>query len=414
VSETDAELERAHARIAVLERMLGGPPAPRKAATWAAVLRWCALSATTVFIAGALAAGIAPRSELIVRAAPPPPPAPVPPGDLELFSPRFVWDTDGPALVDVEGKGSAHDLLVLAWHRGHNDRPMRVVALRRGTYEVLWRSEAFASPRNNARVSLAATDQLIALSDAFGAVQVLDVSSGRLLRTIHPPACERLATLASDGYAVFAVKPTGATSGHDPTTYRIDLVSGEVSPSPIPERRFLYECPVERSRGCRAAPLPGEKVKLRRLVSERAAEFGEDLVDDHDRITVFDAAMRPQLVDYQLFAWDLAGSMKWRAPAVPAPHRALQGAGSGSHHWLALANQRVVAIYLTGSNGYRVSAHDATTGELTYDIALPELPYGIDVERLTLDGDIGFITTTGALFVLDATAGRVTTTLRRF
>src|SRR5262249_35962773 len=156
-------------------------------------------------------------------------------------------------------------------------------------------------------------------------------------------------------------------------------------------RQFLYECQIDRSRACWSEPLPAAKARLGRLISDMAEQFAEDLIDDGDRVTVFDTAPRPQLVDYQLLAWGAEDTvkLKWRTPAVPTSHQALQAAGTdASRQWLALANHRLVAVYLVGSAGHRISAHDAATGKLTYDVALPELPYGVEVERLTLDGDI--------------------------
>jgi hypothetical protein len=409
------DLERAHARIAELERKIAGTPEGRTARPWAAILRWCALALAILLIAAAFAAAIArPGSEIIVRAAPPPPPMPIPSGELELFSPRSLWDTSGPSLVDVERKGTAHDLLALAWRAGHVDRPMYVVALQRGTYAVLWRSEGIPAGREDRTVSLAATANKIAISDAHGDVHVLDVHTGRELRVIRDAASDRLATLASDPDAVFTID-SGSPARRG--SHRIDLETGKLSGSQFPARRFFDDCELDRSRACRRETLPAAKAKLRKIVAGNAAEYAEDLVDDGDgdRITFLDTAPRPQLVDFQLFAWGPdEGALKWKAPAVPAAHQALQGAGSGSHQWLALANHRLVAVYLVGSDGHRVSAHDTTTGKLAYDVALPGLPYGIEVERLTLDGDTGFIMTTGALFVLDAATGEITTTLRRF
>jgi hypothetical protein len=415
MNETATDLERAHARIAMLERALASAPDAPTGRPWAESGRWCALALAILLIAGALSVVIVPGFEIVVRAPPPLPPTPIPAGDLEVFSPGFVWDTDGPALVDVEDQGSAHDLLVLAWRAGHPDRPMHVVALRRGSYEVLWRSEGFPSSRRNKAVSLAAIGGRVALSDARGVVHVLDVHTGHELRAIPRSPSERLATTASDPNAVFAID-SGIVLA-DSEARRIDLVTGQESESSLPSRSLLRECKVERSQACRAEPLPATKAQLRRLVSEPAAEFGEDLVDADtgDRITVYNTAPRPQLVAFQLFAWNPEGNvLKWKAPAVPKSRQALAGAGSGTDNWLALANHRVVAIYLVGSAGHRAAAHDVPTGKLTYDVALPELPYGIEVERLTLDGDTGFIVTTGALFVLDAASGKVTKALRRF
>jgi hypothetical protein len=408
-----AELHGAHARIASLERLLQGTPQPPAERMLPVVLRWCALVAAIVLIAGALAAGATPRPEVVIRAAPAPPPAPVPAGDLEFFSLRLIWDANGPSLVDAEGKGSAHDLVVLAWRRGHADRPLHVVALRRGSYEVLWRSEGLPSRRSDPSISLAASGDKIAVSDAKHDVHILDVRSGRELRAVHGPEnFEQLATLASDRGAVFTVSPMGLR--RDETNYRIDLETGDITVTPRSERSFRYECLTDRSRACRSESLPAAKASMGKLVSPHVAEFAEDLVDDGDRISVVDDAARPQLVDFQLFAWNADGRSLWRAHATPPPRRALQGAGSGSHEWLALGNHRLVAIYLVGPAGHRVSAHDAATGKLAYDVALPELPYGLEVERLTLDGDTGFITATGAVFVLDAATGKITSTLRRF
>jgi hypothetical protein len=47
-----------------------------------------------------------------------------------------------------------------------------------------------------------------------------------------------------------------------------------------------------------------------------------------------------------------------------------------------------------------------------YDVPIPELPYGFEVERVTVDGEVAFVVTKGALLVVDAKVGKVVRKLR--
>ncbi len=172
-------------------------------------------------------------------------------------------------------------------------------------------------------------------------------------------------------------------------------------------------CPIDKARSCTAKTPPSVTARLKKLLPAGRADYTFDLADEGTRITVVDVAPRPQLAEQLLFAFDPgSGALHWRAPVAPPPRRALQSSTSSAHLWIALGGRRVLSLYLGGSAGHRLSAHDAERGALLYDVAMPSLPYGTEVQRLTVDGDVAFVTTTGGLHVVDASRGAVTAKIR--
>jgi hypothetical protein len=414
VREDARRLDAAHARIAELEMLLRGQvPTPRQPVL-RVVTRWAALLLAIAILSTVLAIGIVGRPIAIVRGAPAAPPPPIPPGVLEVWSPRFLWDTNGPALVDVLGEGGAHDLVMPAWRRGQVEQAMHLVALRRGTYEVLWRSEPLPSGRSDRQISFAASGDWIAVSDAFGVVHVLHVRSGTQFYVVHPgQPFDRLVAPASRPGFVYA----GADDPQRPPPSRIDLASGLIEPTSTSEDALVLkrECASDGTRPCQAETAPAAKSKLMSVLTQGRGEYSWDLVGDGDRVTVVDVSVDHRFPALTLFSWDEgAAKFRWRAPVAPPAQRATESSASSSDQWIAIGNHRILGLYVVGTAGHRVSAHAAETGALLYDVAVPELPFGSEVERLTVDGDVAFVVTNGALLVLDAKGGSVTKKLRAF